>query len=230
MSADPRRRCTASLRPNAWLDWRIEIMSTSGAMPLKASGAGGGAGGGGGGGGAASVSAPAGAGYVELDHLPATGVAGDCHRAAAAVSGTGAAGARGRSARRRRSPARRSFRAGGAAETVTVGPQVAAVPMVARRPSDDGEREPSSPFAVTVTESPSAAAALSGRFGGGNGHRLARCRAGGGGAPFAGAAPIIDATMVPCASQSDSPSPRHDVVAAGESDAETWGAESHRCR
>ncbi|SOX54099.1 hypothetical protein MAAFP003_2775, partial [Mycobacterium ahvazicum] len=30
---------------------------------------------------------------------------------------------------------------------------------------------------------------------------------GGGAAPFACAAPIIDATMVPCASQSDSPSP-----------------------
>src|SRR3984957_20834768 len=40
----------ASLRVKAWLDWRIEMMSTSGAIPLYASGPGpGGAGGGGGG-------------------------------------------------------------------------------------------------------------------------------------------------------------------------------------
>jgi hypothetical protein len=34
-----------------------------------------------------------------------------------------------------------------------------------------------------------------------------RGAAGGAAAPFAGAAPIIDATMVPWASQSDNPSP-----------------------
>ena len=37
----------ASLRPKAWLDWRIEMMSTSGAMPLYASAACPGGGGGG---------------------------------------------------------------------------------------------------------------------------------------------------------------------------------------
>ena len=34
-----------------------------------------------------------------------------------------------------------------------------------------------------------------------------RGAAGGAATPFAGAAPITDATMVPCASQSDNPSP-----------------------
>jgi hypothetical protein len=49
-----------------------------------------------------------------------------------------------------------------------------------------------------------------GAFGGGSVVGMVtglRGPAGGGGAPLAGAAPIIDATIVPCASQSDNPSP-----------------------